>query len=134
MAKRASKTKIAKEAEIRNFMTKLDLTREKAEELWNFDNELISNDVVDEIEAKAKEAVKKPSPISKVKTMKAKKKVDEEKSSIVESIFGFVKGVAGVVKSQEMTASKMTIKTESGTYYSVTITKHKSKPDGFKEG
>lgn len=124
----------AREKQLYTLMTKLDLTYEQALETYYFDKEEVDNEEANELEKKAsdKKETKAPSTIGKVKNMKAKKKVDEQRTSILSQIFGFVKGMSVVEKSQEMTTSKMTFRTEDGTYYSVAVTKHKNKPDGFK--
>ncbi len=65
--------------------------------------------------------------------MKAKKKADAVKTSIVNAIFDYIEGDQLFRMSQQMTSNKMSFKAEDGSYYTVAITKHKSKPDGFKD-
>ena len=138
MAKKNVKSAAVKEreAEILKSMKGLGISREEAEELYAFDHDEIECEEVTAIEEKmateAKgEKAKGGSPLDKVKLMKAKKKVDAEKESIISRIFGFVRSQEDVQGAQEMTSTKMSFQGASGTYYSVTITKHKSRPDGY---
>ncbi len=114
-------------------MVKLEITQEEALELWDFDHEEIDNEAVDEIEKKIEKAKPKaPSTIGKVLTMKAKKKVDEEKEKIVEDINNFIVNNENMNFPQFMSANKISFKSNTNTYYTVAITKHKNKPDGYK--
>jgi hypothetical protein len=138
MAKKNVKSAAVKEreAEILKSMKGLGISREEAEELYAFDHDEIECEEVAAIEEKiateaGEEKKAQRSPLEKVKLMKAKKKVDAEKSSIIDRIFGFVRAQEDMVGTQEMTSTKMSFMGESGTYYSVTITKHKSRPDGY---
>lgn len=140
MAKKNTKVTALKEREeeILRSMKGLGISREEAEELYAFDHDEIECEEVTAIEEKVAgdtrdEKKAKGSPLDKVKLMKAKRKVDEEKSSIIERIFAFVRGQEDVHGVQDMTSTKISFKGESGTYYSVTITKHKSKPDGYAD-
>lgn len=130
-----------KDAEIKKNMEILDISREEAEEIWAFDHDEIDCEEVDAIEDKIKETQKSDkkktgSPLDKVRNMKAKKKADAEKHNIIQSVFSFLKtlGETGeIVSPQEMSTTKMSFKGVNGGYYTVTITKHKSCPDGYKE-
>ena len=140
MAKKDTKVAALKEREeeILRSMKGLGISREEAEELYAFDHDEIECEEVTAIEEKVakdtrEEKKVKGSPLDKVKLMKAKRKVDEEKSSIIERIFAFVRGQEDVHGVQDMTSTKISFKGESGTYYSVTITKHKNKPDGYAD-
>ena len=129
-----AKKNTEKEKAILKNMETLGLTREEAEELYAFDNDEVGNDEVDAIEEKAeKEKKPKGSSLDKIKLMKAKKKVDAEKEKLIQDIFGFVKGLEVVQTSTEVTGTKLSLKTKDGNFYSVTVTKHKSRPDGLKE-
>ena len=126
----------AMEKEMYKLMTKLNLTYEEAQKVYYFDKEELDNEDVDAIESKIKSrkdaaAEVKESPIAKVKTMKAKKKIDEKRTYFLNTIFNFVRDIKEVKRTKNMTSSKMSFEAEDGTYYSVTITKHKSKPNGF---
>lgn len=130
-----------KDAEIKKNMEILGISREEAEEMWAFDHDEIDCEEVDAIEDKIKETQKNDkkktgSPLDKVRNMKAKKKADTEKYNIIQSVFSFLKtlGETGeIVSPQEMSTTKMSFKGVNGGYYTVTITKHKSCPDGYKE-
>ncbi len=135
------KTLAEKDAEIKKNMEILGISREEAEEMWAFDHDEIDCEEVDAIEDKIKETQKSDkkktgSPLDKVRNMKAKKKADAEKYNIIQSVFSFLKtlGETGeIVSPQEMSTTKMSFKGVNGGYYTVTITKHKSCPDGYKE-
>lgn len=130
-----------KDAEIKKNMEILGISREEAEEMWAFDHDEIDCEEVDAIEDKIKETQKSDkkktgSPLDKVRNMKAKKKADAEKHNIIQSVFSFLKtlGETGeIVSPQEISTTKMSFKGVNGGYYTVTITKHKSCPDGYKE-
>lgn len=130
-----------KDAEIKKNMEILGISREEAEEMWAFDHDEIDCEEVDAIEDKIKETQKNDkkktgSPLDKVRNMKAKKKADAEKYNIIQSVFSFLKtlGETGeIVSPQEMSTTKMSFKGVNCGYYTVTITKHKSCPDGYKE-
>lgn len=130
-----------KDAEIKKNMEILGISREEAEEMWAFDHDEIDCGEVDAIEDKIKETQKSDkkktsSPLDKVRNMKAKKKADAEKYNIIQSVFSFLKTLGetgGIVSPQEMSTTKMSFKGVNGGYYTVTITKHKSCPDGYKE-
>lgn len=130
-----------KDAEIKKNMEILGISREEAEEMWAFDHDEIDCEEVDAIEDKIKETQKSDkkktgSPLDKVRNMKAKKKADAEKHNIIQSVFNFLKtlGETGeIVSPQKMSTTKMSFKGVNGGYYTVTITKHKSCPDGYKE-
>ena len=130
-----------KDAEIKKNMEILGISREEAEEMWAFDHDEIDCEEVDAIEDKIKETQKSDkkktgSPLDKVRNMKAKKKADAEKYNIIQSVFSCLKtlGETGeIVSPQEMSTTKMSFKGVNGGYYTVTITKHKSCPDGYKE-
>lgn len=128
---------IERENAIKTFMENLDITREEAEELYKFDNEEVTNEVADAIEEKiaatSKAKGEKRSSLEKVKNQKAKKKADASKEGIIAAIFGFVQGSDLMVNAQEMSATKMSFKDAEGNYYTVAITKHKSKPDGYTD-
>ena len=130
-----------KDAEIKKNMEILGISREEAEEMWAFDHDEIDCEEVDAIEDKIKETQKSDkkktgSPLDKVRNMKAKKKADAEKHNIIQSVFSFLKTLGetgGIVSPQEISTTKMSFKGVNGGYYTVTITKHKSCPDGYKE-
>lgn len=123
------------EQEIAKLMKQLDITREEAMEVIAFDKGDIGNEVVEAIEAGIAQVAneKKRSPIEKVKYSKAKKKADANKESIVGAVLEFLKFNALVRGVQRMTATKISFKDADGNYYTVTVTKHKTKPDGYAD-
>ena len=124
----------AKEKAILKNMEVLEISREEAEELYAFDNDEIDNEVVNEIEEKQQErkaATEGRSSIEKVKHMKAKIKSDENKELIIDSIFESTQVSEHVFNAQEMTATKMSFQDKDGFFYTVQVTKHKARPDGY---
>lgn len=125
------------EKEIQKMMSALEISREEAIEMLSFDKEEIDNEEVAKIEEKTKteEKPKKPKTdsLAKVKMQKAKKKADEVK----ENLMAILKRGIGVNESfinpQDMTSSKITFKATDGSYYTVSLTKHKAKPDGYTD-
>lgn len=128
-----------KDAEIKKNMEILGISREEAEEMWAFDHDEIDCEEVDAIEDKIEETQKSDkkksgSPLDKVRNMKAKKKADAEKEGVIKTIFNFLRGEAAsgtIVQPQEMSTTKMSFMGVNGGYYTVTITKHKARPDGY---
>ena len=125
-----------REQEIKNLMKQLDITREEAMEVIAFDKGDIGNEVVEAIEAGIAQVAdeKKRSPIEKVKYSKAKKKADANKEGIVSAVFEFLKFNALTRGVQKMTATKISFADKDGNFYTVTVTKHKAKPDGYNGG
>ena len=124
----------AKEKAILKNMEVLEISREEAEELYAFDNNEIDNEVVNEIEEKQQErkaATEGRSSIEKVKHMKAKIKSDANKELIIDSIFENTQVSEHVFNAQEMTATKMSFQDKDGFFYTVQVTKHKARPDGY---
>lgn len=136
MANKAFTQARAKHEFIKNAMTKLAITKEEAEQLWKFDHDEVTVPEVEAIEQKvetAKPVRKENSPINKVKNLKAKKKADAEKEGVLENLFNFIKEAAFAVAPQQIATTKMTFKGVDGGWYTVTVTKNKSKPDGYAE-
>jgi hypothetical protein len=130
-----------KEKTILHNMKVLEISREEAEELYAFDNDEIENEEVTAIEEKQrknKKAQEGRSSIEKVKHMKAKAKSDINKENIIDDIFAKTQTSEHIFNAQEMTATKMSFQDKDGNFYTVQVTKHKSRPDGYvadrKEG
>jgi len=130
-----------KEKAILKNMKILGISREEAEELYAFDNDEIENEEVNAIEEKQrkkKRAQEGRSSIEKVKHMKAKIKADANKELIIDDIFAMAQTSEHIFNAQEMTATKMSFQDKDGNFYTVQVTKHKSRPDGYvgdqKEG
>lgn len=126
-------TKKEKENQIKNFMETLEISREEAEELIAFDNGEVDNEEVAEIERKieTKKVAEKRSPLEKVKNQKAKKKADKNKETVTETLFNFVKSSEIFVKEQEISATKISFQDKDGNFYTIALTKHKSRPNGY---
>lgn len=123
-----------KEQSIVTSMEKLDITREEAEELWMFDNDEIENEEVtamEQEEVKTKAAIEGRSSIEKVKHMKAKIKADVNKENIIDDIFNKTQKSEHVNHCQEISATKMSFVDKDGFFYTVQVTKHKSRPAGY---
>ena len=123
-----------KEKEILLYTEVLGLSREEAEELYAFDNDEIDNEEVTAIEEKQqkkKAAQEGRSSIEKVKHMKAKAKADANKELIIDDIFTMAQTSEHIFNAQEMTATKMSFQDKDGNFYTVQVTKHKSRPDGY---
>ena len=131
------------EKEISILMEKLGVTREEALEILDFDKGNIDNEEVEKLEEKAKAQAKeekKPktgkkvkSSLDKIKYQKAQKKVDVTKTAIMELITNSLETSELIQLFQKMTATKSSFMDKEGNYYSVSLTKHKTKPDGFQE-
>lgn len=122
-----------REEAIEKNMRLLDLTREEAEELYDFDHEKIDNEEVIKIEQKVegnKETVKRSS-IEKVKYMKAKKKSDACKEGVIDTVFNDIRARENLVLAQQIGTNTMVFMDELGGYYTVKITKNKKCPDGY---
>ena len=123
-----------KEKTILHNMKVLGISREEAEELYAFDNDEIENEEVTAIEEKQqknKKAQEGRSSIEKVKHMKAKIKADVNKENIIDDIFAKAQTSKHIFNAQEMTATKMSFQDKDGNFYTVQVTKHKSRPDGY---
>ena len=123
-----------KEKEILLYTEVLGLSREEAEELYAFDNDEIDNEEVTAIEEKQqkkKAAQEGRSSIEKVKHMKAKAKADANKELIIDDIFTMAQTSEHIFNAQEMTATKMSFQDKDGNFYTLQVTKHKSRPEGY---
>ena len=130
------------EKEIAILMEKLEITREEALEMLEFDKGNIDNEEVDELEEKVKTQAKEEKPkdgkkgrssLDKIKYQKAQKKVDITKEKIMGIITDSLSTSELTQLFQIMTATKSSFMDKDGNYYSVSLTKHKTKPDGFQE-
>ena len=123
-----------KEKAILRYMEKLGISREEAEELYAFDNDEIDNEEVIAIEEnskKRKRAQEKRSSIEKVKHMKAKIKADINKQNIIDDIFAKAQTSEHIFNPQEMTSTKLSFQDKDGNFYTLQITKHKTRPEGY---
>ena len=125
------------EKEIQKLMSALEISREEALEMLEFDKGNVDNEEVEKIEEKEKEVDKKPKKktdsLAKVKMQKAKKKEDLVKDGIMAKINEMVNWGEEFNAPQGMTSSKVTFTSSDGNFYSISLTKHKAKPDGYSE-
>jgi len=123
-----------KEKAILQYMEKLGISREEAEELYAFDNDEIDNEEVTAIEEKQqknKKAQEKRSSLEKIKHMKAKVKRDINKENIISDIFAKAQTSEYIFNPQEMTKTKLSFQDKDGNFYTLQITRHKSRPEGY---
>ena len=116
------------------FWSKIEIQREEAEELYAFDNDEIDNEeviAIEEKEQKNKRTQEKRSSIEKVKHMKAKIKADINKQNIIDDIFAMAQTSEHIFNPQEMTSTKLSFQDKDGNFYTLQITKHKSRPEGY---
>ena len=122
----------------KKLMESLGISEAEALELIAFDNDEVENEEVEAIESNMKEAaastdkpktVKKGSSLDKVKNQKAKKKVDAVKEDLMAKINAMLVE-AGVAAPQALTSSKFSFMIGEE-FFSISLTKHKAKPDGF---
>jgi hypothetical protein len=123
-----------KEKAILHYMEKLGISREEAEELYAFDNDEIDNEeviAIEEKEQKNKKVQERRSSLEKVKYMKAKIKRDINKQNIIDDIFAKAQTSEHIFNPQEMTSTKLSFQDKDGNFYTLQITKHKSRPNGY---
>ena len=125
---------------ITDMMAKMKCDREEAIDVikWDMEDDDCQNEEAKELQEKMaqqeKESKKpKKDTIAKVKTQKAKKKEDKTKSDIMKILENLLNENDNFVSPQKMTASKFTFTDKDGNYCSISMTKHKAKPDGYKE-
>ena len=123
-----------KEKAILHYMEKLGISREEAEELYTFDNDEIDNEeviAIEEKQQKNKKVQERRSSLEKVKYMKAKIKRDINKQNIIDDIFAKTQTSEHIFYPQEMTSTKLSFQDKDGNFYTLQITKHKTRPDGY---
>ena len=122
------------EKEIKNLMEKLNITREEAEELWDFDNGNCENETVNKLTEQAKTVKRYEKSDKPRKKATRERKVDEIKVEIILTLaqnltrivlndedLSMIKDIVVVKPEREIT---FTLKDES---YSVVLTKHRPK-------
>lgn len=122
------------EKEIKNLMEKLNITREEAEELWDFDNGNCENETVNKLTEQAKTVKRYEKSDKPRKKSTRERKVDEIK---VEIILTLAQNLTRVVLNDEdlsMIKDIVVVKPEreiaftlKGENYSVVLTKHRPK-------
>ena len=76
---------------------------------------------------------KKVDSLAKVKTQKAKKKVDTNKDNLIQALAEFGESCELIFNPQMIKNGQLSFKDAEGNYYSLKLTKHKTMPDGYKE-
>lgn len=114
--------------DIDNLMKTLDLTKAEAIETWLDDNDYTTNEVVEELTAKAKKEIKRYEKSEKVRKPSTKeRKVDTEKKAFLDGFRIFAEGKGGVVTGIKNEAEFSF--TFNGNEYSVKLIKHRAKKD-----
>lgn len=114
--------------DLENLMNTLELTKEEAIETWLDDNDYTTNEVVEELTAKAKKEIKRYEKSDKTrKAVTKERKVDEEKKAFLDGFRVFAEGKGGVVTNIKNEAEFSF--TFNGTEYSVKLIKHRAKKD-----
>ena len=105
----------------------------KRQKIIHSDNDRLKIEIttIKKRQQKEKRAQEKRSSLEKVKHMKAKIKGDANKERIIDDIFTMAQTSEHIFNAQEMTATKMSFQDKDGNFYTVQITKHKSRPDGY---
>ena len=121
-------------------MKKLKCDREEAIDVikWDLEDEDCQSEEAQELQDKViKQEKETKSPkkdtIAKVKTQKAKKKEDKTKTNIIDILEKLLTNNSEFNNPQKMTASKFTFTDNDGNYCSISMTRHKAKPDGYRE-
>ena len=109
------------------------------------DMELLVNEQAEEMTKQAKKVQKemtkaqcdkkpkKVDSLAKVKTQKAKKKVDTNKDNLIQALAEFGENCELIFNPQMIKNGQLSFKDAEGNYYSLKLTKHKTMPDGYKE-
>ena len=122
---------------ITNYMERLGINKYDAEELYKFDYMNEENETVNKIEAKGAPSFSNYDPekrtsIEKVRHLKAKPVSNASKDSLMEALLEFTHEHILPVNPQQVNASKISFSTPDGEYFTISLTKHRSKPDGYK--
>ena len=130
---------MSKENDILNYMKKLDISREEAEQLWQDDHDEVITPEMEEMEKKAKqirrftpemeEMEKKAKQIRRYEKSDAPKKarerkVDAEKKNILSCCRVLVEGLGGVVSKVNNEADFSF--TFNGNLYTLKLVKHRA--------
>jgi len=114
--------------DLENLMTTLELTKNEAIQTWLDDNDYTTNEVVEELTAKAKKEIKRYEKSDKTrKAVTKERKVDEEKKAFLDGFRIFAEGKGGIVTAVKNEAEFSF--TFNGTEYSVKLIKHRAKKD-----
>ena len=113
---------MTKEEQIKSYMTKLKISREEAEQLWEDDQEDYIGEVGEEMTRKAKE-VKRSEKSDKPKSKsKKERKVDEDKKEILCIVHKALESIVKITEVKTETEIKFVHNDES---YTLKLTKHR---------
>lgn len=113
-----------REKEILNYMEKLDISREEAEQLWEDDHNDYESDEMKEMAKKAKENIKRYEQSEKKRAKSTReRKVDETKGAILAEIKPVLENLgASILEVKTETEIKFTFNNED---YTLKLTKHR---------
>lgn len=113
---------MTKEEQIKSYMTKLKISREEAEQLWEDDQEDYIGEVGEEMTRKAKE-VKRYEKADKPKSKnKKERKIDEDKKEILCIVHKALESIVKITEVKTETEIKFVHNDES---YTLKLTKHR---------
>lgn len=116
---------MTKEQEILNYMKKLDISREEAEQLWEDDHEGYESPEMVEMEKKAKQLKRyEKSGVAKKRTPK-ERKVDEEKKHLLDCYRVLTEGLEGTAITAIKNEAEFSF-TLNGNSYTVKLIKHRA--------
>lgn len=115
---------MAKEEQIKSYMTKLKISREEAEQLWEDDQEDYIGEVGEEMTKKAKE-IKRYEKADKPKSKsKKERKVDENKKAILDKLHKALETFVKITNVKTETEISFVYNDEN---YTLKLTKHRKK-------
>lgn len=100
------------------------------------DMELLENEEATELNQKAKKVQKELTRGTRKKEDKPRKrtaKIDPLKDNIVNNILEYCTNTNIFVNPQSLKSNLISFKDQDGKYYSIKITKHKTKPEGYQD-
>lgn len=115
---------MTKEEQIKSYMTKLKISREEAEQLWEDDQEDYIGEVGEEMTKKAKE-IKRYEKADKPKSKsKKERKVDENKKVILDKLHKALETFVKITNVKTETEISFVYNDEN---YTLKLTKHRKK-------
>ena len=115
---------MTKEEQIKSYITKLKISREEAEQLWEDDQEDYSGDAGEEMTKKAKE-IKRYEKADKPKSKsKKERKVDENKKVILDKLHKALETFVKITNVKTETEISFVYNDEN---YTLKLTKHRKK-------
>lgn len=119
---------MTKEQQIQNYMEKLQISREEAEQLWEDDQEDYIGEEGEEMTVKAKEIRRYEQSTEKKERKPREKKIDAEKVAIIDFIWGCMLNNTHVMELDNINVAnpqkEITFRV-GDSEYSLTLTKHR---------